>query len=204
MNGAAGAYRQAVYTALQPFLPPAALHEAVDYWEQHFARSTGGTLHRFVTQVCQHTGLDDQRAEMLTALTAEMSRAGQPGYSSGSGPEPQATEGHLGAFEHLLDRMLTGIDPLSSEQLRTDLVVSLRRDRFSGVFLTRLRGWILNGQPLRPVAVPVPALRATVNQLYVLMAERIGPVETDRTLHQAIHALREQHTDLADAVAALV
>lgn len=207
MSGATGK-RQAIYTALQPFLPAAALQEAVEYWEQHFARTTGGTLHRFVTEVCQHTGLHDQRAEMLAALTAAMSRAGQATAGAedvaATRGAPEATDEQLRAFERLIERIFGAIDPLTSEQLRTDLIMSLRRDHFSGAFLTRLRGWMLHRRPLRPVSVPAPALRATVNHLYVLMAERIGPVDSDRALHQATRELRAQEGDLADALAVLL
>jgi hypothetical protein len=198
--------REAVHSALQPYLAPETLEVAVDYWEQHFARGAGGTLHRFVTEVCRQAGLSEQRAEMLVALNAAMNRTRPPETENdrGASSEPLADEQQLRAFEALVDRILGGIDPLSSKQLRTDLVVTLRGNRFPSTFLTRLRGWVLHRQALRPVEVPIAALRATVNQLYVLMAERIGPVASDQALHRTIHELREQRGDLAGHLADLL
>ncbi|MEX0607524.1 MAG: hypothetical protein WD382_01045 [Halofilum sp. (in: g-proteobacteria)] len=206
MSGAIRERREAVHSALQPYLTPETLDAAVDYWEQHFAHAVGGTLHRFVTEVCRQAGLAEQRAEMLVALNAAINRTRPPATANetGASSEPLADEQQLRAFEVLFDRILAGIDPLNSEQLRTDLVVTLRGDRFPSTFLTRLRGWVLHRQALRPVVVPIAALGATVNQLYVLMAERIGPVASDQALHRAIHDLREQHGELAGHLADLL
>ena len=199
--------REAVYTALQPFLKADTLHMAVDYWEQHFVNRAGGTLHRFITEIAHWQGLDHRRAEMLTALVAAMNTSTQraaKGTVPHAAATPQADNTQVRAFESLMTGLLAEIDQLVAEQLRADLLVSLRGDRFPAAFLSRLRGWLLHRESLRPVSVDAGALRASVNQLYVLMAERIGPMEADRLLHQASEGARRSDPGLADAVARLL
>lgn len=203
------ARREAVYTALQPFLKADTLHTAVNYWETHYGRSTGGTLHRFVTHISHWAGLSDRRAEMLTALVAAThggttDPARRPTRGQAGGAERQADDSQLRAFEMLVNHMLDDIDRLASEQLRTDLIMSLRSDRVSGAFLGRLRGWLLHRQQLRPVTMETAALRATVHQLYVLMAVRLGPVETDQALHRAGQRTRASDPRVAAAMAPLL
>jgi hypothetical protein len=198
--------RNAVHQALQPFLPPSSLQKAVEYWERHFDQSGSGTIHRFVTDVCQSNGLANQRSEMLMAVVAAVnpertSAANAPMSEAGKAP---ADDAQVRAFEALVAQLLAQLDALTGEQLRADLIASLRPDRFPGPFISRLRGWLLHRRTLRPVEVSTSGLRATINQLYVLMAERLGPVETDRILHEANRRTRDDTPELADPLARIL
>lgn len=198
--------RDAVQQALQPFLPPESVQRAVEYWERHFGQKGGGTIHRFVTDVCRSNGLVTQRSEMLMAVVAAVNpetttAANAPGSLAVPAP---ADDAQVRAFERLITHLMTQVDGLTGEQLRADLVGSLRPERFPGTFVSRFRGWLLHRRTLRPVEVSTSALRATVNQLYVLMTERLGPVETDRMLHEASERIRDETPEQPDALARIL
>lgn len=198
--------RDAVHQALQPFLPPESLQKAVEHWERHCAQSAGGTLHRFVTDICRWNGLANQRAEMLMAVVAAVNPE-RPSSANGTASRAEsvlADDTQVRAFETLMTHLLAQLDGLTGEQLRTDLISSLRPERFHGSFVSRFRGWLLHRRTLRPVEVSTSGLRATVNHLYVLMAERLGPIETDRMLHEASQRTREADPGSAHALAHLL
>lgn len=196
---------KAVHEALQPLLPPASLQKAVEYWERNFEQSGSGTIHQFVTDVCESNGLATQRSQMLMAVVAAVNperttAANGPIAEAGTSP---ADDAQVCAFENLITHLPAQMDGLTGEQLRADLIGSLRPHRFPDPFISRFRGWLLHRRSLRPVEVSASGLRATVDQLYVLMAERLGPVETDRILHEASQRTRDDSPELAQALARL-
>lgn len=201
--------RRAIYTGLKPYLSRPLLEQALEHWEQHYARSPRFALQRFVREVCELADLRERRSDLHLNLVQAMNMPAEsllddaPARTQASQPGG-ATRAHASAFGALLQRLLEQLDDSTDHQLRLDLLASLRREQFPEVLLHQLQRWLLDREQLDIGDAPLEGLRAIVNRAYVLLAQYQGPVVADQVLHQATADLRNEHPDWVDAMAALL
>lgn len=201
--------RRAVYTGLKPYLSHAMLERALEHWEQHHARAPRFALQRFVHEVCQLADLRERRSDIHLNLVQAMNMPAEsllddaPVRGNRNNPDT-ATPEQYHAFEQLLNRILHQLDDQTDQQLRLDLLASLRHEQFPEGMLHQLQRWLLDREGLAVGDAPTEALRAIVNRAYVLLAQYRGPGTADEILQRATQATRREHPEWTDALAGLL
>jgi hypothetical protein len=67
-----------------------------------------------------------------------------------------------------------------------------------------LQRWLGDKDVLKPVNCDPGLLRTIVNRCYVILCERVGPVEADRLLARAADAAQQQQPTLKRAISQLL
>jgi hypothetical protein len=201
--------RRAVYTGLHPYLSEEMLIRALEHWEQHYAEAPRFALQRFVHEICQLADLRERRSDIHLNLVQAMNMPADALLDDspvrGQVHDPDAaTADQYRAFEQLLNCFLDQLDESTDQQLRLDLLASLRRQHYSDPLLHQLQRWLLDGEALASGNASIATLRAIVNQAYVLLAQYRGPGTADQTLHQATERVRSAQPALTDALAGLL
>jgi hypothetical protein len=88
------------------------------------------------------------------------------------------------AFELIMRALWQGIGARAASQLRLDLAAQLRSNEIGAEIRLTMEYWLQAPErPLAPLALN--ALRDQLNRTYVLLCERLGPVEADQHLKAA-------------------
>lgn len=208
MNDEQSIKRRAVYTGLKPFLDTAPLMEAIDHWEHHYANSPRFTLQRFVADICRDHNLRERRSDILLSLVQSMNMS-----SSSLLPDPHADRPDNGnpetarmadAFCVLMSTLLECIPADKRHTIRLDLYGSIDQRRLPPTVSAAMQAWLGNDRPLVLPSAPAPVLRALVNRVYVVMCERLGPVDADRVLALATNSSQSARPDLGDPMSLLL
>lgn len=198
--------RRAVYTGLRPYLPPEQLPHILDHWERHYSDAPRFKLQRFVADICQQTGVTERRADILLSLVQAMNMSAESLLREPDmDPRPVATEqadpDDLRAFSLFFDALLEGLDSNTAQQLRLDLMASLRQGDIPVRALDQLQDWLLKEHELQVGGLSRPLLRALVNRGWSLITAYLGPVPADRLLHQASRQVSEAGPAMEKALA---
>lgn len=193
--------RRAVFTGLKPFMPREELMEALHHWEVHYADRPRFTLQRFVADICQDDPLRARRSDILLSLVQAMNMPasallpdplnGQPLRRMPSTPTEGNARSARAAFCALMDTLIKSVPLQHRHNVRLDLLASIDSRQWPRELVSSLQAWL--GHDSRPLEVPEVAeelLQALVNRTYVVLAERLGPVEADHLLAAALRQTR--------------
>ena len=217
--------RRAVYTGLKPFLPREDLMAALHHWETHYAERPRFTLQRFISDICQDESLRERRSAILLSLVQAMNMpvqsllpdpmAGQHAPRRDDADTRSAAASVAAAFSALMEALSSRVPLQQRHSFRLDLLASINRDTWPAPLISAMQRWLGGdnkdrrtaapdetasgaalGTALSVPAVPEALLQALVNRTYVVLAERIGPVNADRALADAVAQVRDTRPDL--------
>lgn len=195
--------RRAIVTGLTPYMNEPVLLEAISHWQQHYAERPSFSLQGFVSDLCRLFDMGERRHHIHMSLVQAMTLsdselATDPLTLNQENP----TDAHpcTHAFQHLLEALWQGLGKRAASQLQLDLGAQLRQTRISTETRLTMEYWLqAPDKPLSPL--PLASLRDQLNRTYVLLCERLGPVEADRqlkTAYQATLAQLENRQSLQD------
>ncbi|MCC1497986.1 hypothetical protein [Alcanivorax sp. 1008] len=201
--------RRAIYTGLKPYMDDDALLDALMHWESHFANAPRFTLQRFVAELCKDADLRSRRADILLSLVQALS---MPANSLLPDPlqhrqstAPAANDSNEGSGFSALMLALFEVMPKDTQyHMRLDMLASLDVRKLPKSLLVALQRWLGDKDTLQPVQCDTALLRAIVNRCYVVLCERVGPVEADRLLARAANLAQENNPTLARAISQLL
>lgn len=199
--------RRAVYTGLKPFMDTAPLLEVIDYWEANYADSPRFTLQRFVADICNQHNLREQRSDILLSLVQSMNMPVSqllPDPVNGQAGKDRSTNSTSEAFCLLMSTLLDCLPASNRHSVRLDLYASVDQRKLPPALASGLQAWLGNDKPLRIGTAAAPILRAIVNRAYVVICERLGPVEADRLLADASRRSRSANPALDAEIANLL
>lgn len=205
--------RRAVYTGLKPFLPREDLMEALHHWETHYADRPRFTLQRFVAEICRDDSLRARRSDILLSLVQAMNMP-----ASALLPDPlngdtvrrasnteNSSSDTASAFCALMEALLTRIPLPQRHAFRLDLLASINRQQWPTPLVAALQGWLGSDHaPLKIPPVPDALLQSLVNRTYVVLAERLGPVQADSLLADALRYVKSSQPTLDRQLALLL
>jgi hypothetical protein len=199
--------RRAIYTGLKPYLEDDALLDALMHWENHFATAPRFTLQRFVAELCKEGELRSRRADILLSLVQALS---MPATSLLPDPlqhrqaSDSASNDDSIAFGMLMQALFDTMPRDTQYQLRLDMLASLDTRKLPKTLLVALQRWLGDKDVLKPVSCDPTLLRTIVNRCYVVLCERVGPVEADRLLARAADTAQQQQPTLKRAISQLL
>lgn len=179
--------RRAIVTGLTPYMNEPVLLEAVSHWQQHYAERPSFSLQGFVSDLCRLFDMDERRHHIHMSLVQAMTLS-----DSELAADPLAnsnendTEAHpcTHAFQCLLQALWQGLGKRVASQLQLDLGAQLRQTSVSAETRLTMEYWLQAPEKtLSPL--PLASLRDQLNRTYILLCERLGPVEADRQLKEA-------------------
>lgn len=184
--------RRAIVTGLTPYMNEAVLMEAISHWQQHYSERPRYSLQGFVSDLCKLFDLGERRHHIHMSLVQAMSMSEQElasdPLSTGSVGQQQSHP-CTAALQQLLESLWEGLPPAVASQLRLDMVAQLRGRSIAPETRLTMEHWLQS--PGRTLGgLPLEVLRKQLNNAYVLLCERLGPVEADTQLKQAYHKAR--------------
>tara|TARA_Y100001972_G_scaffold123077_1_gene169746 strand:- start:103 stop:732 length:630 start_codon:yes stop_codon:yes gene_type:complete len=201
--------RRAIYTGLKPYMDEDALLDALMHWESHFANAPRFTLQRFVAELCKDADLRSRRADILLSLVQALS---MPATSLLPDPlqhrhstAPAANDLTEGSGFSALMLALFEVMPKDTQyHMRLDMLASLDVRKLPKSLLVALQRWLGDKDTLQPVQCDPALLRTIVNRCYVVLCERVGPVEADRLLARAANMAQQNNPALNRAISQLL
>ncbi|WP_290538605.1 MULTISPECIES: hypothetical protein [Alcanivorax] len=191
--------RRAIVTGLTPYMNEPLVLEALSLWQQNYAERPRFSLQGFVSELCQLFDLSERRHQihmsLVQAMTlSERELADDPLADSG---ERHAQEHPCSqAFEQMMRSLWDGIGARAASQLRLDLAAQLRSNKVGTEIRLTMEYWLQSpDRPLAPLALT--ALRDQLNRTYILLCERLGPVEADQQLKAAYQKTLSSQVDPA-------
>ncbi|PKM21564.1 MAG: hypothetical protein CVV10_08705, partial [Gammaproteobacteria bacterium HGW-Gammaproteobacteria-14] len=174
--------RRAIYTGLKPYMEDDVLLDALMHWETNFANAPRFTLQRFVAELCREGDLRARRADILLSLVQAMNMP-----VNSLLPDPlhhrEAANASIEDDSHAFSALMLGLFDVMSKDtqyhLRLDMLASLDSRKMPKNLLLSLQRWLGDKDTLKPVSCDPLLLRAIVNRCYVVLCERVGPVEAD-------------------------
>ena len=208
MNRDVSFRRRAIYTGLKPYLADEQLIDAVMHWQQHFAEAPRFTLQKFVSELCREGELRARRADILLSLVQAMNMPGAsllPDPLASSAQQQNQRPAQPGAAFAALMTALFELTPGDNRyQLRLDMLASLDPNRLPQQVFYHVQRWLADNVPIQSLNGDARILRSLVNRAYVMLCERIGPVQADRILAAAVNRACEAHPSLNDEIEALL
>ncbi|MBL4570261.1 MAG: hypothetical protein JKY21_03790 [Alcanivorax sp.] len=191
--------RRAIVTGLTPYMNEPLVLEAVSLWQQHYAERPRFSLQGFVSELCQLFDLGERRHQIHMSLVQAMTLSER---ELADDPLADSAENHAQehpcsqAFEQMMRSLWDGIGARAASQLRLDLAAQLRNNQIGAETRLTMEYWLQSPErPLAPLALA--ALRDQLNRTYVLLCERLGPVEADQQLKAAYQNTLRTHVDPA-------
>lgn len=208
MNNDLALRRRAIYTGLRPYLEEDALLDALMHWENHFATAPRFTLQKFVAELCKDGDLRSRRADILLSLVQALSMpAGSllpDPLQHRQVPVSVVVADDSQAFSALMMALFELMPKDTQYHLRLDMLASLDPRKLPRSLLVALQRWLGDKDVLKPASCDPDVLRSIVNRCYVLLCERVGPVEADRLLARATDHAQQQQPTLKRAIGQLL
>lgn len=186
--------RRAIVTGLTPYMNEPVLLEAVSHWQQHYAERPSFSLQGFVSDLCRLFDMGERRHHIHMSLVQAMTLSDS---ELAADPVADSHEHHTEAqpcahaFQLLLQALWQGLGKRAASQLQLDLGAQLRQNHVSPETRLTLEYWLQSpDKPLSPL--PLASLRDQLNRTYILLCQRLGPVEADRQLKAAYQATLAQ------------
>lgn len=174
--------RRAVITGLTPYMNEPVLREAISHWQQHYSQRPSFSLQGFVSDLCRLFDLNERRHHIHMSLVQAMTLS-----DSELAADPLAisdknltdTHPYTYAFQLLLQALWLRLGKPTARQLKVDQGTQLRQASVSTETRLTMEYWLQ--APDKPLStLPLPSLRDQLNRTYVLLCQRLGPVEADR------------------------
>lgn len=186
--------RRAIVTGLTPYMNEAVLMEAISHWQQHYSERPRYSLQGYVSDLCKLFDLGERRHHIHMSLVQAMSMSEQELASDPiavSSGESQQNHPYTAAFQMLLELLWEELPASVASQLRLDMIGMLRARSITPEIRLTVEHWLQS--PGRTLGgLPLEALRQQLNNAYVLLCERLGPVEADTHLKSAYTRARSQ------------
>lgn len=196
--------RRAIVTGLTPYMNEPLLLEAISHWQEHYAQRPRFSLQGFVTDLCRLFDLGERRHQihmsLVQAMTLSDSELAADPIAASSPREGEHPCTH--AFEILMRHLWDGLGRQAADQLRLDLASQLRSSHTHPEVRLTMEYWLQAPErSLSPLSLA--SLREQLNRTYVLLCERLGPVEADRQL-KAAYQRSVQEPTVSDAIKTLM
>ena len=179
--------RRAIVTGLTPYMNEAVLMEAISHWQQHYSERPRYSLQGYVSDLCKLFDLGERRHHIHMSLVQAMSMSEQElakdplSVSSGENPQSHPC---TAAFQVLMESLWAELPDSVASQLRLDMISMLRARSVSPETRLTVEHWLQS--PGRTLGgLPLDVLRKQLNNIYVLLCERLGPVDADTHLKSA-------------------
>lgn len=186
--------RRAIVTGLTPYMNEAVLMEAISHWQQHYSERPRYSLQGYVSDLCKLFDLGERRHHIHMSLVQAMSMSEQELASdplASSSLDPQQSHPCTAAFQKLMESLWEGLPAAVASQLRLDMIAMLRGRAVSPETRLTMEHWLQS--PGRTLGgLPLEVLRNQLNNAYVLLCERLGPVDADSHLKSAYIQARSQ------------
>lgn len=202
--------RRAIYTGLWPYMDANSLIDALHHWESHYRNKPRFSLQYFVRDLCeQNRELRPRRSDILLNLVQTMNMPernlladplAEQDRKNRHAPSPGATR----AFVLLTGTLFAALPEHTRASARRDLLESVRRASLPESVWEGLHQWLADHHELSLPDVRVEILQALTSRLYVVLCERMGPVEADRLLARTMHWCQQDHPELATNLAELL
>ncbi|EKF74844.1 hypothetical protein A11A3_06415 [Alcanivorax hongdengensis A-11-3] len=198
--------RRAIITGLSPFMEERLLLEAISLWQDSYADRPRFSLQGFVSELCRLFDLADRRHHIHMSLVQAMSLpVSELQADPWSQSQPDSPERHpcTQAFQLLQHAIWQRLGEQQASQLRLDMLAQLRQKNTPAQIRLVMESWLQHPQQaLSPL--DIGPLRTQLNRAYVLLCERIGPVEADRLLKQAYDSTAQHNPGLQSALRELL
>ena len=191
--------RRAIVTGLAPYMSEPLLIEAVSLWQQNYAERPRFSLQGFVSELCQLFDLGERRHQIHMSLVQAMTLTDRELAAdplAGSADDRPQEHPCTQAFEQIMRHLWISIGAQAASQLRLDLGAQLRSNRTSAEIRLTMEYWLQSPERTLP-PLALEALREQLNRTYVLLCERLGPVEADHHLKQAYQKSQQEMVDPA-------
>lgn len=186
--------RRAIVTGLTPYMNEAVLMEAISHWQQHYSERPRYSLQGYVSDLCKLFDLGERRHHIHMSLVQAMSMSEQELASdplASSSADSKEAHPHTAAFQVLMESLWRQMHPSVASQLRLDMIAMLRGRSVSPETRLTMEHWLQS--PGRTLGgLPLEVLRKQLNHAYVLLCERLGPVEADTHLKTAYNMARQE------------
>ena len=186
--------RRAIVTGLTPYMNEAVLMEAISHWQQHYSERPSYSLQGYVSDLCKLFDLGERRHHIHMSLVQAMSMSEQELASDPlSASHSSAEQSHpcTASLQKLLECLWEGLTPTVASQLRLDMIAMLRGRSIAPETRLTMEYWLQS--PNRSLGgLPLEVLRQQLNNAYVLLCERLGPVDADTHLKNAYNMARRQ------------
>jgi hypothetical protein len=200
--------RRAVYTALKPFLSETVLLKALDHWDAYYGDNPQLTLQQYIAQIAKGAGLQHQRSSMLLnlskAMNAPVSTLLPEPTLNAEQRERLPSASVAGAFTAVMNAIMLHLPPASQRGVFFDVLQSLNENHLPPDFHTAMHNWIVKEQPLNLKPQTPKLLRSVLNRTYIVLCERLGPVDADRVLGRAVDYTSRQQPQLQSFLAELL
>ena len=185
--------RRAVVTGLPPYMNEAVLMEAVSHWQEHYSERPRYSLQGFVSDLCKLFDLGERRHHIHMSLVQAMSMSEQELASdplAHNSEQGQRSHPCTAALQSLLETLWGNLPITVASQLQLDMVAQLRGPKVTPETRLTMEHWLQS--PGRVLGgLPLSVLRNQLNNAYVLLCERLGPVEADHQLKMAYDRVRQ-------------
>ncbi|MCK0152294.1 hypothetical protein MWU49_01135 [Alcanivorax sp. S6407] len=197
--------RRAIVTGLTPYMNEAVLMEAISHWQQHYSERPRYSLQGYVSDLCKLFDLGERRHHIHMSLVQAMSMSEQElAHDPMAAQTTSRQHSHpcTAAFQALMEALWEALPASVASQLRLDMIGMLRGRSVSPETRLTMEHWLHS--PGRTLGgLPLEVLRKQLNNAYVLLCERLGPVEADTHLKSAYTRTR-QHRDLEPSLKKLM
>ena len=194
--------RRAIFEGLSAFLSEPELTQAVSHWENRYADQPSLALQRYVTDICQAYTIAEKRSTVLRSLIHAVGQLPSNDQAisrtAPSSPTPSDADQLSQAFSELMLAIMALLDSNQQHALRIDYLAVLREQQLPLPVREALQRWLGNREALTLTSTSSSLLQTLLNQFYVLLCERLGPVIADQLLAQGVRRVREHkpHLDL--------
>lgn len=197
--------RRAIVTGLTPYMNEAVLMEAISHWQQHYSERPRYSLQGYVSDLCKLFDLGERRHHIHMSLVQAMSMSEQELANDPiavNGRESQQNHPCTAALQRLLESLWERLPASVASQLRLDMISMLRGRSVTPETRLTMEHWLQS--PDRTLGgLPLAVLRNQLNNAYVLLCERLGPVEADSHLKSAYMRART-HQELESSLKKLM
>ncbi|MGB1906140.1 MAG: hypothetical protein ACPHN3_02340 [Spongiibacter sp.] len=195
--------RQAIREGLATYLAEAELSRAITHWENRYADQPSLALQRYVADICQAYAIPEKRSTVLRSLIHAMGQlpAGEvTARAASTTAKTSGADALSQAFSALMLAMMAQLDDSQRHKIRIDYLAALRQQQLPLPVRESLQRWLGNRETLSLTSTSNSLLQTLLNQFYVLLCERLGPVIADHILARGVRRVKEHSPQLNSAV----
>lgn len=175
-----------IYQTLESFLTANELTKAISIWEERYSQLSQLRLNAFINDIKALGCVNENRQHIYRHITKQLLGNETPSRTFVDQANTQApTQGLSELFVIFAKRML---EELRSDQQTTAIshvqtLLHSKKMRASDIS-NLINGLRTNSKV--DVEVPAKVLRQSINQIYIVLCELVGPVQADTILNHAV------------------
>lgn len=183
-----------IYNTLEPYLTPKELTTAINIWEEKYSHLTQLRLSTFIGEIGGLGSVKENRHPIYRLITKQLleNESNTPSFVD---KPKQASSPLTNTFvlfaKHMLAEMRSDQQTVAISHVQT-----LLQSKKVGVkdIQTLINALRTNAQA--QCEIPTKLLRQSINQIYMVMCELLGPVKADQILNRAVSLVTEEAKDI--------